>query len=153
MKDTYLSICRLLASSGFSDRDIAEFMNELIGMGPNTVLSDIRDIRRLTNTSPKRVYDFPTEVYIVPPSETAMKIERLLIQDAGLTRLTAIERLSDELHRRFPKILIPPESRKGFHTWIQKLSALIPEKELLHIAAKIRNRSVHEPPSDWRLRE
>ena len=154
-----MSVCRLLAASGFSDRDISEFLKDVSNMGPNSVISDVRDIRRLADpnsgvhVSGIRVYDVPSEVFLPPPSDTALKIERLLIHDAGLTKFAAIELLSNEIRKKFPSVYIPSESRKGFRSWIEKLGHFLPEKELLHIATKIRNRSVHEYPNDWRLKE
>jgi len=153
MKSAYQSICRLLASSGYHDRDIAEFLDKLLRMGPTSVLSDIRDLRHLPHTSsPRHVFDVPTDRFVPPPSETALKIERLLVHDVGMSKTTAIEHLSKEILLRFPNLQIPPESRKGFRSWLMRLSTLVPEKELLHVATSIRNRSVQDSPTDWRLK-
>lgn len=153
MKSAYQRICRLLASSGYHDRDIAEFLDELLKAGPMSAIKDIGDIRRTINMpSSNRAFDVPTHRFVPPQSDTASKIERLLVRDAGMPRAIAIERLSNELRIRFPDLQVPPESRKGFHLWIRRLAMLVPEKELLHIATNIRNRSVHDSPTDWRLK-
>jgi hypothetical protein len=152
MKSAYLNICRLLASSGYQERDIAEFVHELIKQGPSAAIGDIDDFRRLMKTtSSSRIFDTQTE-QAVPLSDTALKIERLLINDAGMPKAVAVSLLSDELRLRFPRLDVPPESRKGFYSWIRRLTALVSEKELLHIATSIRNRSVHDSPTDWRLK-
>jgi hypothetical protein len=152
MKSAYLNICRLIASSGYQERDIAAFVDELIKQGPNAVIGDIDDFRRLMKTpSSNRIFDTPTE-QAVPLSDTALKIERLLINDAGMPKAVAVALLSDELRLRFPHLDVPRESRKGFYSWIRRLTALVPEKELLHIATSIRNRSVRDSPIDWRLK-
>lgn len=153
MKLAYLNICRLLASSGYHERDIAEFMDDLLRLGPRNVLNDISDIRRMTKTmSPERISDVPSDRGVPSSSDTAMKIERLLIHDAGISRAAAVELLSNAILLRYPNIRVPAESRKGFHSWIQRLITLVPEKDLLHIATNIRNRWVHDSPTDWHLK-
>jgi len=153
MKSSYTHICRLLASSGYQEREISEFFNELIKRGPNAAIGEIESIRRyLKNTDQTYNLDVPTVRVSAPISDTAYKIERLLINDAGIPKTVAIGYISEELRRRYPSIQIPAESRKGFNSWIRRLIAHIPEKELLHIATNIRNRSVHDLPTDWRLK-
>lgn len=153
MKSTYLNICRLIASSGYPERDIIEFVDELIRQGPNAFIGDIEGLRRLMkNASSTRIFDVPTDQPVPPISDTAQKIERLLISDAGMPKAAAVTVLSEELRRRFPVLRVPSEGRKGFYLWIRRLTALVPEKELLHIATSIRNRLVHDSPTDWRLK-
>lgn len=153
MKSAYLNVCRLIASSGYQERDIAEFLDELIKQGPSAVISDIDDIRRfLKTTSPTRIFDVPTDRFVASLSDTALKIERLLINDAGMPKAAAIQLMSEELRLRYPNMRVPSESRKGFYSWIRRLTSQVSEKELLHIATSIRNRSVHDSPTDWRLK-
>ena len=153
MKSSYLQICTLLASSGFRDRDIAEFIETLLELGPQTFTQDVASLRRAIPELRREVpFDTPSRVQSEPSSEISEKIERLLLLETGLQKAAAIDILSEELRARFPNQIIPSESRKGFHVWIHRLTNAIPEKELLHLATSIRNRYVHQRPSDWRLR-
>lgn len=153
MSTAYQKICRLLASSGFREHEIAEFAGMVFHENPRVLVEDVTQLRRLMNDSPYgRALDFPSHASLISTSDVEDKIERLLIQDTGLPRALAVERLSSVLHSRFPGVVIPPESRKGFRAWIRRLTTIVPEKELLHIATNVRNQFVHEAPSDWRLK-
>lgn len=153
MNKAYLRICQLLASSGYRDHEIAEFAKEISQSSYKALVEDVGQLRSLMNYSGQGlVFDTPSNASHPAPSDVGMKIERLLILEAGLPRAVAIEQLTSVLQSRFPSISVPPEARKGFRPWIRKLTSLIPEKELLHIATSLRNRMVHETPSDWRLK-
>lgn len=153
MKSAYENICRLLASSGFSEREIFDFSDELFNIGPNGFLDDITHLKRLSkNTLIRNAFDVSPNQPRPTTNDTVKKIERLLIDEARLLKIVAVAMLSSELLTRFPKIQLPVESRKGFNHWLHKLTELVPEKELLHLATKIRNRSVHDQPTDWRLK-
>ena len=125
----------------------------LFHTNPHRLVDDVTQLRRLMNESLHgRVLDIPSHDSFIQTSEVEDKIERLLIHDTGLPRALAVERLSTALHSRFPSVVIPSESRRGFRAWIRRLMTLVPEKELLHIATNVRNQLVHETPSDWRLK-
>ena len=153
MKHAYLRICRLLAASGYRERDLADFVHQVVSQGPEAFLSTVNDLRRLDPRSAAYPFlvDTPIDTFLPPPSDATMKIERLLLHDAGMPRAAAIEMLTEELRLRFPSLEIPPESRTGFSNWIRRLSQDIPEKDLLFIATAIRNRVVQDAPTDWRL--
>ncbi|MDP3670357.1 MAG: hypothetical protein Q8R69_11790 [Telluria sp.] len=153
MKHAYQNICGLIALSGFSDREVMEFAERLFQQRPDTFMLDIGEIRRiLKNASPNQFLDEPVDRKVQSMGDTAHKIERLLILEAGIPKAIAVMNLLEELKLRFPSLHFPSENRKGFYTWIRRLCTLIPEKELLHVATSIRNRSVHDTPSDWRLK-
>jgi len=152
MKSGYLRICQLLASSGFREQEIADFAHEVCQSTPAAFVDYVRHLRKfLSESTQDRDFDIPNNSRLLK-SDVETKIERLLIQEAGLPRAVAVEQLTTLLQSRFPNSKLPPEARKGFRVWIRKLTALIPEKELLHIATSLRNRMVHEAPSDWRLK-
>jgi hypothetical protein len=154
MKSTYLRICRLLAASGYRMSELEDFINQAVSSGPGSFLATIDELRMIeSDPNSSRVRrDVPSYRLIAPISDAALKIERLLLHDAQIPRAAAIEMLSEEIRRRFPLQEIPPESRKGFANWIRRLSQEIPEKDLLFLATAIRNRVVHDAPTDWRLK-
>lgn len=153
MSTAYQKICRLLASSGFREHEIAEFARMVFHANPRVLVEDVTQLRRLMDDSLHgRALDIPSNASLIPTTDVEDKIERLLIHDTGLPRALAVERLSSVLHSRFPVVVIPPESRKGFRAWIRRLTTIVPEKELLHIATNVRNQLVDETPSDWRLK-
>lgn len=153
MSTAYQKICRLLASSGFREYEIAEFARTAFNANPSGLVEDVAQLRRLMDDSLLgRAIDIAIHQNFIQTSEVEDKIERLLIQDTGLPRALAVERFSSVLQSHFPEVVIPPESRKGFRSWIRRLTTIVPEKELLHLATRVRNQLVHEAPSDWRLK-
>lgn len=154
MKDAYVEICRLLAASGYREKELTEFIEQAMMAGPTSILSTIRELRRfeMHQSAFRSLADTPTDTFAPPPSDAALKIERLLIIDARMPRAAAIDALTEEIRRNFPTRNIPSESRKGFANWIRRLSEVVPEKELLFFATAIRNRVVHDAPGDWRLK-
>ena len=154
MNHAYLKICRLLAASGFRERDLDDFVNQILLSGPDAVLSTILDLRQmdLSSSADRFLGDIPADRLLSSASDAAMKIERLLLNEAGMPKAAAIEIMTQELRQRFPAQEIPSESRKGFSNWIHRLSQQISEKDLLFVATAIRNRVVHDAPIDWRLK-
>ena len=153
MKRAYLKLCRLIAASGFRDRENVEFAEYVTERSPGDLITDILELRELmVDVSRERIFEAPSIGFDILPNGMDEKVERLLIHDAGLPKIIAVEELTRMLNERFPGIKVPPESKKGFRLWIQKLCSLVPEKELLHLASSLRNRVLHEAPSDWRLR-
>ena len=153
MKPGYLKLCKLLAASDCRERDIVEFAQTLLQVGPRTFEEDVLAMKRLlVELQIATPYDSPSHSSSEPMSEIVDKIEQLLTRETRLPKLMAIELLSSELLQRYPNISIPPESRKGFRAWIHRLTNIVPEKELLHLATSIRNRYVHERQPDWRLK-
>lgn len=154
MRHAYLKICRLLAASGYRENELEEFVAQVLSQGAGAFLSAVNELRRIdsSSTAYRLLVDTPSDRPIPPPSDAAKKIERLLLHDARMQRAAAIEMLTVELRHRFPSHDIPPESRKGFANWIRRLSQSIPEKDLLFVATAIRNRVVHDAPTDWRLK-
>lgn len=164
MKSSYEKICRMLALSGYNDKDLENFIYEVHHRSPNRVIRDIEDVRRSMNSfismsessefAKKNLdIDYERKSYLLgSEGDTIMKIERLLLQEAGLSKSTAIHLLSNELMMKFPNAPIPHESKKGFYSWVERLINFIPEKDLLYIATNIRNKIVHDAPIDWRLK-
>ncbi|WP_159816593.1 hypothetical protein [Cyanobium sp. Copco_Reservoir_LC18] len=154
MNDAYVRICRLLAASGYREKELIEFIEQATFEGSKFFLSTIRELRKHENNeSAYHVFiDRPSHASKTPSSDTAIKIERLLVDEARMPRAAAISALSEEVKRHFPSRHIPSESRKGFVNWIRRLSEVVPEKDLLYLATAIRNRVVQDAPSDWRLK-
>ena len=154
MKESYIVICRLLAASGYKEEELIEFIEQATVAGPESFLSTISELRRLEmKQSAFRIFaDTPSDTSKPSPSETARKIERLLMVDAHMPRAAAIDALTEEVQRNYPRRYIPSGSRKGFGIWIRQLARVVPEKDLLFFATAIRNRVVHDVLSDWRLK-
>lgn len=144
----------LLAAAGFTEREAREFANSVAEVGPNIFLehfSYARDMLRSIHLEQLERRSGHTAAARTS-SGTLSKIERLLLEEANLPKRVAIDLLSKQVQKRYPSKQLPPESRKGFAAWIEKLSFIVSESELLHIATQIRNNFVHQVPSDWGLK-
>ncbi|WP_426314100.1 hypothetical protein ACN9MF_23495 [Methylobacterium fujisawaense] len=85
-------------------------------------------------------------------SETAQKIEGILISNTMLTRGRAAQLLQQLLEDDLGKGSIPEYRRIAFKRWLDQLLAVVPESHLLHLANKIRNDHITSVKSDWPLR-
>lgn len=134
-------------------REIEEFVVQLKSRHHIEFLHDIEELKDQAKRYSRSDYiDYPKSIQMFEHSETAEKIERLLVHDTGMSKSHAVDFLRMELMQRYPEAEIPTESRKGFVAWIARLTNIIPEKELLHIATSLRNSLVHDPSPDWRLK-
>lgn len=147
-------ICLLLAAAGYSEREMHEFVNVLMQMGPGAFARHVANARHMLSDMHLEQLEAASERVFIGHTATGTlsKVERLLLDEANLPKMVAIELLTKELRRRYPNTSFPSESRKGFAAWIERLSAIIPDSELLHVATQIRNNYVHQAPSDWRLK-
>lgn len=149
----YFRLCALLACSNFSEKELIEFADAVVQEGGRRFAKDVVRIKTTLDSSHRVGYATYRE--IPPPNRingVGEKVERLLLEEAGLSKAVAVRLLTDELKSRFPRVAIPPESRKGFRQWIRRLSTMATESDLLHLATTIRNKFVHEKPADWRLK-
>ena len=81
-------------------------------------------------------------------------IERLLITEAGFSKMGAAEVLSDALQKRHRGLFVPQfNSKDGFAKWLRQVANVVPLGELLHVAATLRNEYVHSPTDDWLKRQ
>lgn len=154
MNRAFNRVCLLLAAAGFSEREVREFANCLIEDGPGTLLHQFTYVRDMLRGIHLEQLETTLEHTAVTQTSagTLSKVERLLLDEAGLSKGAAVDLLMIEFRKRYPTKRLPSESRKGFAAWIEKLSVVIPESELLHVATQIRNSFVHQTPSDWRLK-
>ena len=154
MKRNFQRIFVLLAASDLKESEIIEFISLVREIGPNAVAAYIFNARKLISSMRQAEFDLYVEHKSNAQSNfnSYDKISRLLLDEARLSKIQAIELLSKEIARGYPNIQIPSESRKGFSIWLEKLTNIISESELLHIATKIRNEYVYDRPLDWRLK-
>lgn len=148
----YRKICALLAASAFTEREIKEFAYTLEERNVARFIIDILYQRKQIQDSN---FDFDLNnpySHSTFEDEVNEKIERLLLIEAGLTKMQAIEKLSNELHKKHDKLILPRDTKKGFSAWITKVSEIVSPSELLHLATYLRNSFVNEPPKDWRLK-
>lgn len=152
MNRTYERIAILLAASGFSTSDIREFVRGIREMPPEAFIEYIHEIKGMLSQS--KLYDSPRmyrDLSGVIRSSSRDRVATLLFDEAGLTKSAAVDALTEAIHAKYPQVLVPSESRKGFDAWIDKLEAQLPERTILHLATQIRNAFVHGREPDWRL--
>lgn len=156
MNRIYSRICSLLAASGFSERELSEFFSVLHSVDPREVLDYVKEVRmHLENRSSRHEKDLRPRNVVTNfdgPTDAEEKIIRLLLVEAGLPKIVAIELISQELMKNYPNIPLPQEGKKGFSAWVRKVLQLVPESELLYIVTRLRNQYVHDRPYDWELR-
>jgi hypothetical protein len=153
MKTHSNRVYMLIASSDIDDETLMHFAEEIGKSGGKRFVSIVRQMRRQLlrdhwDTEENLYKQFPGGRY----SDTPEKVERLLIAEAGLPKAVAIDLLSQMLAQYRPEIEIPHDSKRGFLSWVRKLSEVVPESEILHLATILRNNYVHGKDHDWRFR-
>lgn len=150
-RSSYQRICALLAAAEVRHSDIVEFSRTLLQRGPDGVYEDVLRIRAQFYLAPDERGERAASGAPLN-DELAEKVQRLLIDEAHLTKTQALDLLSLAVRRRYPAVEVAPDPKKGFAAWIRRLRTVVPESDLLHLATTIRNSLVHERPHDWRLK-
>ena len=160
MNSSFARIIALLAAARISPREVDEFIGFARTMSRNEIAAYMREFERSIGME-ERAGPFKPSYFskIVASSNLERfsglgleaNVERLLLHEAGLSKLEAVEALTREIIRKYPGKKVPSESRKGFSAWVSKLSKIISESEILYLATKVRNLYVSDAPGDWRL--
>lgn len=156
----------LLGAADWSAEEIFRVFSEIKSsrLRPSEIdemLADFKGFRTHIIKSSKIYYqsDVYRIEYVEPKSvdvsDTADKVERLLRFEAGMTNLEAVSHIARELERLDPSRAsgIPSYSKKSLASWVERLSRLYSQSEILHVATLIRNKYVHGADPDWRLRK
>jgi hypothetical protein len=147
----------MLVAARFTDREIANLVQQLQGIEPVDLIHLVESLRRridasnLLSDSPVGAQpQVPATVQEPMGDEIAEQIQRLLVSEAGLTKIAAAQTLTDALRRRHPKeVVVPYNTKDGFARWLRQLAMVYPLSEILHVAASVRNSRIHSRSDDW----
>lgn len=153
-RSSYRRLCALLAAAEVRQSDFLELARALAQRSPESVYQDVLKMRALLSLFPDDgADDVVSATEGGSTDEVGEKVQRLLFDEARLSRSEAYELLSMEILNRHPAIALPGmDPKKGFAHWVRKVANVVPDSELLHIVTTIRNSFVHERPQDWRLK-
>ena len=148
----------LLAAAGLRGSDVLALMRELRAMPSGqfmelfeTALEQLDLASELSAVV--AVSDVPNRG--LEPSgmsnDLAAQVERLLIGEAGMTKIEAARSLEAALQRRRGSTRAVPDynPKDGFARWLRQLSQGFTLSEILHAASTVRNSRVHGQPDDW----
>jgi hypothetical protein len=154
MKTGFLKIGVLLAASNITHRELLEFAAELERIGPKGLVRHVDSLKALVESAALSDFEVytPSQNLQATSAPASTKIKRLLLEEARLPKVEAMHALASAVLKRHPDVKIPSDSRKGFSAWLLKLINVVSESELLYMATTIRNKYVHEAPTDWRLK-
>lgn len=146
----------LLASSDLEASELRSLERWLEKNGPRRLMSMIEDLRALSESrEPSNPLLRRNEVDAPSPNADLVdRIERLLIDEAGLGKSEAASLLQNELRLEgISPSDVPTLNRTAFSRWIEQVAARVSPSLLLHIATRVRNDRVHgRSSSDWPLR-
>lgn len=149
----------LLAASGFNEADAMLMFRDARLLSMSEFLDMFQtererlaypQTRTAVQDSDDLVGEGATEPTLTP--DVAQQIERLLVGEAGLTRLAAARELQRTLAVGAPAAAeeLPPfNPKEGFSKWLSQVSRTFTLSQLLHAAASVRNERVHSKPDDW----
>jgi hypothetical protein len=146
----------LLAGSGMTETELREVLSHI---KDTPIRSIVERVLRLDPNAVEMASVVEDEVFPYRPVKTSAEpdstdvlnaIERLLVEEAGLTKSAAAFALHKWLQVRHPKRVVPAyQSKDGFAKWIRQLAGTFSLSELLHAASSIRNRRAHGQGDDW----
>ena len=152
-------ICLLLASADLSLSEVRSFARWVEKNGAQRVVATIERLRHVADEDDTPVRSYFSSIRANQEanagrhSELSTKVERLLIEEAGLTRWEAAKLLRSELESE-PNVeeRIPDPGRTAFKSWIDRVAEAVSESVLLHVVTRLRNRLVHTNRPDWPLK-
>lgn len=153
MKNLKQKLIYFLSDPSISDKDLDQLIHWLKTGNIEEITSAVKKIRNTIkmigdstdDSSHNRALD---DNYSSENSRT-MEVERLLIEEANLTR----EEAKNLLAGRF-NLSLNPNQRIAFNKWIEKLGEKVGWSELLHVAHLIRNDRVQgNPDNPWPLQQ
>lgn len=159
MQSRLARICLFLASSDLRPSEIKSLGRWIERNGGESFAGLIEHLRReaeidgLSVRYSSRVEPVRRSANTSHSSDIAERIETLLVNEAGLSKSVAAEILREEAQRLVGSNVELPSSQKvAFSLWIERLASIIPESQLLHLAARIRNKLAHPYKQDWPLK-
>lgn len=148
IKNLKQKLIYFLSDPSFSDKELEMLFDYLKADNIEEITSTVKKIRKtIENSSYSRTSD--SDYYNSTESNRSMEVERLLIRDANLTKLEAMNLLASRFN-----IAFNPNPHLSFNKWIEKLGEEVGWSELLHVAHLIRNDRVHgKPDNPWPLEQ
>lgn len=147
----------MLAAARFTDQEVMALAKQVKTIEDAELVRLVRSIRidaEMSNAlSGSAVGDASqrTSKHNRPVGEDVVaNIQRLLVDEAGLTKIAAAQALVNKLRRRNPTgAVVPYNSKDGFARWLNQIAQEYSLSEILHAAASIRSSRVHSRGDDW----
>lgn len=154
--DPIARLALIVAAANYSDSEIRELVRRLNSLSIEDFAEIVRSAQEFGHQlSPMTQSAIPVSEFknlgaSPMDAEVAMQIERLLVKEAGLTRLAAADALTKALKRRHAgRIQVPYKAKDGFLSWLKQLANEFSLSEILHAAATIRNSKAHAQDDAW----
>lgn len=149
MKNARRHAAMIFAKAGISDKEIVRLLLDIRRVHPEDFIEEVEacraKLRSVGSSNPRNASRPDKEWTLGERVETLLKKEaRLSTANAHIALTNA---LVDALLVRPDEL--PPLSKKSFSSWVDRVAAIVPHKELLRLATMIRNRHVGGDPIDW----
>lgn len=150
-----------LAASRFSVREINDFFEWIAKEGPRAATAKIDDLRnneppRLHPTAPSKQSQSrknePDDLRIREHMSMIREVEKLLLEDVGLSKADAVKVIMSELRdveTTYGYISSP--NKRSFRSWLARVGEDVSDSRIVHVASKIRYQIINgsKPVSDW----
>lgn len=149
MKNAIRHAAMIFAKAGISDREIIRLLLEVRRVHPEDFIEEVETCRaklRTVGSASPRNASRPDKEWTL-----GERVETLLKKEARLSTANAHIALTNAL---VDAVLVKPDelpalSKKSFSSWVDRVAASVPHKELLRLATMIRNRHIGGDPIDW----
>lgn len=159
MKSDLKNFYLLMAGAGFSSYRAEELILEISKKHPKDIAAEYEKQIRLWGIQGS-ASDHYYKKKPAPSHDIKMdaqsKAVSLIMSGSALTVRQSMEIVNRILIETFPdRKFSAPNPKAGIASWIRSLSKSLTESELLHVATKFRNQSVHfnSDQQDWVLKE
>ena len=153
-----------LAAGSASAKELKQFFNWVQDAGPDHVMKTLVRLRDLSRDAQKELTQVQNpavasktsaeDARIAEHMPMIKSVERLLLQEAGLSKSTATRALISEL-RNVPTEYgyLSSPAKVSFRSWLARIGEDVSDSRVLHVASRIRNEVVHgsKSVSDWPL--
>ncbi len=148
IKNLKQKLIYFLSDPSFSDKELEMLFDYLKADNIEEMTSTVKKIRKIIAHSSYNRNSY-SDHYNSIEENRSIEVERLLIEDANLTKLEAMNLLASRFN-----IALNPNPNLSFNKWIERLGEKVGWSELLHIAHLIRNDRVHgKPDNPWPLEQ
>lgn len=157
MKNPVARVLTMLAASEMRFSELHHFLRWAAEVGPEKAtraLEELRyDLRKYDDFPPLTRSSRRSYPVSADSGSISQRVEKMLLEEAGLSKIQAVELLLSELHSEYGSAeSLPSYNKISFKTWLERISQRVGASKLLQIASRVRNNVADKSNTHWPLK-